>query len=379
VYNLIDNNYKKDMTMNKQIEPCYYGDYLKLTQFLDAQKPVSGKYGEEAHDETLFIIVHQAYELWFKQILHELASVLAVFKSDEVKDQQLTTVVHRLKRVVKIQALLNQQIDIIETMTPQDFLDFRNYLVPASGFQSIQFKVLEISLGLKSEYRIDFDKQSFYNRLTNEHREFLQALELEPSLFDVVQAWLERMPFLEFGDFNFWQQYKQATDEMLDQEQRIIESNQLQSAEEKAQQLKEHQNTRANFDALLDKDKFEKVREAGRFRLSQRATLSALFISMYREEPIFNLPFQFITCLTEIDEMLTLWRYKHMMMVQRMLGSKIGTGGSSGHDYLRRTTQSNRIFTDFFNLSTFLLPKNAMPVLPDSVKSALDYHFTQCK
>jgi len=359
------------------IEPCYYGDYLKLTQFLDAQKPVSGKYGEEAHDETLFIIVHQAYELWFKQILHELASVFDIFKSEQVQDQQLTTVVHRLTRVIKIQALLNQQIEIVETMSPQDFLDFRNYLVPASGFQSIQFKVLEISLGLKSQYRIDFDQQSFYNRLTIEHREFLQNLEQQKSLFEVVETWLERMPFLEFGDFDFWQLYQQATQRMLDQEKEIIISNTMLSELEREQQLKEHQNTRANFEALLDQEKFEKVREAGHFRLSQRATLAALFISMYREEPALNLPFQFITCLTEMDEMLTLWRYKHMMMVQRMLGSKIGTGGSSGHDYLRKTTQSNRIFTDFFNLATFLLPKKSMPVLPKKVKDALGYHF-QC-
>ncbi|MBL4910639.1 MAG: tryptophan 2,3-dioxygenase [Alteromonadaceae bacterium] len=361
---------------NERIEPCYYGDYLKLAQFLDAQKPISGKYGEEAHDETLFIIVHQAYELWFKQILHELASVFDVFKAEKVKDQQLTIVVHRLKRVVKIQALLNQQIEIIETMTPQDFLDFRNYLVPASGFQSIQFKVLEISLGLKSQYRIDFDQQSFYNRLTDEHREFLQGLEQQTSLFELVENWLERMPFLEFGDFNFWQQYQQATIRMLAQEKEIIENNQFLSAQERIQQLKEHKSTCANFSALLDHDKFEQVRREGRFRLSQRATLAALFISMYREEPALNLPFQFITCLTDMDEMLTLWRYKHMMMVQRMLGSKIGTGGSSGHDYLRKTTQSNRIFIDFFNLATFLLPKKALPTLPQQVKDALGYHFS---
>lgn len=362
--------------MKKNIEPCYYGDYLKLTQFLDSQKPVSGLYGEEAHDETLFIIVHQAYELWFKQMLHELSSVMAVFAKDEVKDQQLTTVVHRLKRVIKIQALLNQQIEIMETMTPQDFLSFRNFLVPASGFQSIQFKVLEITLGLKSKYRIDFDKQSFYNRLTNDHREFLQELEQQPSLFERVESWLERMPFLEFGDFKFWELYQQATDEMLDQELSIIENNEMLSDSEKTQQLKEHQVTRANFSALLDKEKFEQVRAEGRFRLSQRATLSALFINMYRDEPTFNLPFQFITCLTEIDEMLTLWRYKHMMMVQRMLGSKIGTGGSSGHDYLRRTTESNRIYQDFFNLATFLLPKGVLPKLPEDVHKALGYYFS---
>ncbi len=362
--------------MNKDIEPCYYGDYLKLSQFLDAQKPVSGRYGDEAHDETLFIIVHQAYELWFKQILHELTSVINVFTQDDVKAQHLTTVVHRLKRVIKIQALLNQQVEIIETMTPQDFLSFRNYLVPASGFQSIQFKVLEISLGLKSNYRIDFDKQSFYNRLTQEHRTFLQKLEQEKSLFELVEAWLERMPFLEFGDFKFWQLYADATDNMLDQEKAIIENNGTLTEGQRKSQLKEHQVTRANFEALLNQDKFEKVRAEGRFRLSQKATLSALFISMYRDEPVFNLPFQFLTCLTEIDEALTLWRYKHMMMVQRMLGSKIGTGGSSGHDYLKRTTESNRIYQDFFNLATFLLPTNALPPLPENVKQALGYHFS---
>ena len=361
--------------MNKPIEPCYYGDYLKLEQFLDAQKPVSGKYGEEAHDETLFIIVHQAYELWFKQILHELYSVIHLFKQESVSERDLSTVVHRLKRVVKIQHLINDQIDIIETMTPQDFLDFRNYLVPASGFQSIQFKVLEISLGLKSKQRIDFDKQSFYNRLTDEHRKFLEELEGQDSLFEVVEKWLERLPFLNFGKFNFWQQYQKATNEMLDQEKHIIENNTLLSEIEVRHQLKEHANTRLNFEALLDEKEYQKAIDAGRVRLSQKATLSALFISMYREEPLMNLPFQFITLLTEVDEALTLWRYKHMMMVQRMLGTKIGTGGSSGHDYLKRTTESNRIFTDFYNLATFLLPKQAMPELPESIKKALGFSY----
>ena len=361
--------------MNKPIEPCYYGDYLKLEQFLDAQKPVSGKYGEEAHDETLFIIVHQAYELWFKQMLHELSSVIGIFKQAHVSDQDLTTVVHRLKRVVKIQHLINDQIEIIETMTPQDFLDFRNYLVPASGFQSIQFKVLEICLGLKSKQRIDFDKQSFYNRLTDEHRLFLENLEGEVSLFEAVEQWLERLPFLEFGDFNFWQQYEQATTTMLDQEKVIIENNALLTELEVRHQLKEHQVTRDNFSALLDEKEYQNAQQKGRVRLSQKATLSALFISMYRDEPMLNLPFQFITLLTEVDEALTLWRYKHMMMVQRMLGTKIGTGGSSGHDYLKRTTESNRIFTDFYNLATFLLPKHSMPVLPVKVKKALGFSY----
>lgn len=136
--------------MQKNTTPCYYGDYLQLDKILTAQAPESAKYANEAHDETLFIVVHQVYELWFKQVLHELKAVLGVFAGDEVKDQQLTGVVHKLKRVITIQQLMNQQIGVMETMTPQDFMSFRDYLVPASGFQSVQFKMLEIGLGLKA-------------------------------------------------------------------------------------------------------------------------------------------------------------------------------------------------------------------------------------
>ena len=94
--------------MQKNTTPCYYGDYLQLSKILTAQAPESARYGNEAHDETLFIVVHQVYELWFKQILHEIKAVLQVFSADVVKDQQLTGVVHKLKRVISIQQLLNQ-------------------------------------------------------------------------------------------------------------------------------------------------------------------------------------------------------------------------------------------------------------------------------
>ncbi|WP_026375548.1 tryptophan 2,3-dioxygenase family protein [Aestuariibacter salexigens] len=363
--------------MKKNITPVYYGDYLQLDRLLSAQRPESSKYGETAHDETLFIIVHQAYELWFKQILHELNSVIDVFARTEVKDQELTTVVHRLKRVISIQQLLNDQISIMETMTPQDFLEFRDYLVPASGFQSIQFKMLEIKLGLRRELRIDFDKQSFYNRLHDDDRQFLENLERKPSLFNLVEKWLERMPLLEFEDFNFWALYEKATTEMLQQDQHTIETNPTLTEQEKRTELKELEATRQSFAALLDEDTYRQVVQGQGIRLSQRAMLSALFINQYSEEPVFNLPFQFITALTEIDEKLTIWRYRHAMMVQRMLGTKIGTGGSSGHEYLKRTTETNRIFKDFFDMATFLLPKSALPVLPDTVKKRLGFFLTE--
>lgn len=359
--------------MRKNTTPVYYGDYLELDKIVSAQRLQSAKYGEPAHEEMLFIIVHQAYELWFKQILHELNSIIDVFSEPEVEDQQLATSVHRLKRVITIQTLLNDQINIMETMTPQEFLSFRDYLVPASGFQSIQFKMLEIKLGLKTQYRIDFDKQSFYQRLEEEDQQFLQDLESKNSLFELVNHWLERMPLLEFEDFRFWELYRNATDNMLDSDRETITSNETLSDLDKRKELKELEKTKESFNAIFDEQTYNSLRDKDQFRLSHNALLSALFIHQYNEEPVFNLPFQFLTCLAEIDENLTIWRYRHAMMVQRMLGTKIGTGGSSGHEYLKRTTESNRIFKDFFNMSTFLLPKNALPDLPNSVKKNLGF------
>ncbi|MCJ8274665.1 MAG: tryptophan 2,3-dioxygenase [Psychrosphaera sp.] len=357
----------------KKRKLCYYGDYLHLDKMLSAQQPESRHYGPEAHDETLFIITHQAYELWFKQILHEVKSIIDIFSEETVKDQYLTTVEHRLSRVTVIQNLLNQQIEVIETMTPQDFMEFRDFLVPASGFQSIQFKMMEISLGLKSEYRIDFDKESFYVRLNKPDQDFLRGFEERSSLFELVDEWLGRMPFLEFGDFKFWALYKEATDKMLEKDIAIVKSIENITEHDKAVQLKDIEATRQKYAALIDPDKYEKLREEGSFRMSRNGMLGALFINLYQHEPVFSLPFQILRRLMDIDELLTIWRYKHAVMVQRMLGSKIGTGGSSGHDYLKRTTEKNRIFTDLFHMATFMLPKNDLPKLPADLKRVLRF------
>lgn len=357
--------------MKKNKEAVYYGDYLQLDKLLGAQSLQSEKYGAPAHEETLFIIVHQAYELWFKQVLHELRSVLKIFRAAHVADESLMTVVHRLHRIGKIQQLLNQQIGVMETMTPQEFLEFRDYLVPASGFQSIQFKEIEISLGLKRDSRIKFDQQSFYNRIHQQDRDYLTALEQQPSLFECVDDWLARMPFLNLDGFAFAAHFKNAIEQNLAQDEAILRSNDLLTEDELATELNELQSTRDNFAALFDADQYKAMQAEGRVRLSQQALQGALFINLYREEPVFNLPFQVLSALADMDDNMTIWRYRHAMMVQRMLGSKIGTGGSSGHDYLRKTTERNRIFTDLLNLATYLLPKSALPPLPVSVRQAL--------
>ena len=135
--------------------PVYYSEYLQLDKILDAQQPKSELYNVKANDEMLFIVIHQTYELWFKQILFEVGLVQQVFSQDDIDDNKadLSNAVHRLHRVTQILEILVGQITIMETMTPLDFLDFRDFLRPASGFQSIQFKILEAALGLRYQDR----------------------------------------------------------------------------------------------------------------------------------------------------------------------------------------------------------------------------------
>src|SRR6478752_1936696 len=143
----------------------HYNDYLQLDKILNAQSPESIKRNLPAHDEMLFIVIHQTYELWFKQLHHEIDSILLIMKKPAMNDNspELQTVVHRLNRMVIILRVLVHQIDILETMTPMDFLDFRDILRPASGFQSWQFKELEAKLGLKFEAR--FGQEYYISKL----------------------------------------------------------------------------------------------------------------------------------------------------------------------------------------------------------------------
>ena len=136
------------MPKEKPLPPQYYQDYLSLEKILDSQDLISDKFEQHAHDEMLFIIIHQIYELWFKQILYELDDLLTIFGEGEINEAHVATAVTRLDRIIEIQKILIDQIRVLETMTPMDFLDFRDFLIPASGFQSLQFRLIENKLGL---------------------------------------------------------------------------------------------------------------------------------------------------------------------------------------------------------------------------------------
>lgn len=357
-------------------QPVYYADYLRLPELLNLQQPESGKQGEPLRDEYLFIIVHQAYELWFKQVLLELDAVMKGLGGEVVHERDLGRFVAHLERVVAIARLMVSQIDVLETMTPLDFLDFRDLLVPASGFQSAQFRLIENTLGLDRRTRMTIHGAAYTSRLSDPDKARVEASTDVPSLRDRVDAWLARTPFLAVGDWDFWSAYRAAVDRMLAREADIIAHNPMLDAIGRGVQEAQLAQNRAHFDTLFDAEKYEALREGGQRALSHRAFLAALFVNLYRDEPILHLPFRFLSSLMDIDEGLTTWRYRHALMVQRMIGAKVGTGGTSGHEYLRATADRHKVFGDLFALSTYLLPRSELPPLPPAVRAALSFRHT---
>ncbi|MCY7311758.1 MAG: tryptophan 2,3-dioxygenase, partial [Chitinophagaceae bacterium] len=266
---------------------------------------------------------------------------------------ELQTVVHRLSRCVTILRVLVHQIDIMETMTPMDFLDFRDMLRPASGFQSWQFKELEAKLGLKFEHR--HGKEYYTAQLRPEQVEIIKKAEGSQSLLQLLNSWLERMPFLKEGaDHSFWDNYKK------------IYGGSLADAEKNNQSAFEEIFSDGG-DTVLNRD--TTITRS----LSPAACRAALFIMLYRGYPLLQLPFQLLNCLLEIDEQLSSWRYRHMNMVHRMIGTRIGTGGSTGKDYLKAAAEKHYIFREIAQLNSFLIERRKLPSLPAEIEKQLGF------
>jgi tryptophan 2,3-dioxygenase len=247
-----------------------YGTYLKVPELTSLQSPLSSP---AAHDELLFIIVHQAFELWFKEILFELEAVRDLMFGGDAQRAR-----HLLNRVHSIERLLVQQLDIIETMSPQDFVVFRSNLAPASGFQSTQFREIEFIGGLK---------ERGFARLAEgpEERERLERRLEEPTLWDAFCS--------------------------------LLEKNGLPMPPDDAE--------------------------------ARRASL----LKMARDRDAFADLWYLSEDLLAHDEIFSLWRLRHVLMVERQIGTKRGTGGSSGAPYLR-TTLDKRFFPELWELRSHL-------------------------
>jgi len=327
----------------------HYSEYLQLDKILGAQDPESiGKAGL-SHDEMLFIVIHQAYELWFKQLLFETDSVIDIMRQPmNDNSPELQTVVHRLARCGTILKVLVHQIDVMETMTPMDFLDFRDMLRPASGFQSWQFKLLEARLGLRYEHR--HGQQYYISQLRPPEVDTIKQAEKDSSLLELVNKWLERMPFDPGAAF--WADYGQRYMASL-------------AANEKT--------NLPLFDSVFFGGPSPDSPVAESRQLSPAACRAALFIMLYRGYPILQLPFQVLNQLLEIDEQLSTWRYRHMSMVQRMIGTRVGTGGSTGKDYLSGALLKHHVFREVAGLTSFLIERKRLPQLDVEMEKRLGF------
>lgn len=345
-----------------------YGAYLQLDKILDAQMPLSGTpEGQDfAHDEMLFIIFHQTYELWFRQILFELDDVQARFARNVVDDRDIQPILARLNRVVEILKILERQIDVLETMTPQDFIDFRDALKTASGFQSLQFRLIETRLGLKRDDRLLFNHGQYDQDYNMVSKSAIRQAEEQPSLHDLMDQWLARTPFIDDGDYKFWESYRAAVHRMLDEKEGLAKNSLTDEA--LARESDAIARARQKFDNIFDTK--ERI-----WRLSARALQAALFITIYRTEPMLQGPAKLLDLVMDVDSLLARWRFRHALMVQRMMGLSAGTGGSSGHSYLMQTLEKHRIFTDLFSLSTYLIPASSRPALPGDLSHKMGYRF----
>ncbi|MGH2683306.1 MAG: tryptophan 2,3-dioxygenase [Actinomycetota bacterium] len=247
-----------------------YASYLRVPELLSLQTPIADP---AAHDELLFITVHQAFELWFKAMAFELESA-----RDRMIEGETYAPRHYLERVHAIERILIEQIGVLETMSPQDFLEFRSSLAPASGFQSVGFREIEFLSGLGNRSYLNLAEEP-------EERVRLERRLAEPSVWDGFRAAMDHhgLPMPE-GD--------------------------------------------------------EEARRAS-------------LLKLFRDRAAFSELFALSEALLTYDELFSQWRFHHILMVEREIGSKTGTGGSSGASYLR-TTLDKRFFPELWDLRSYL-------------------------
>jgi tryptophan 2,3-dioxygenase len=260
-----------------------YASYLGLEELLAAQRPASrGRDGEPEHDELLFIVIHQVHELWFKQLLHELTEVQRTLEGGDTD-----TTLHLLNRVLKILKTLVAQVDVLETMTPLQFLSFRDRLESASGFQSAQFREVEAVLGKREPGAVAAQPEGSTARAR------IEAAQGRRSVWDSFLQYLDARGHVLAADVL-------ARDPSL---------------------------------ALTPDERVQEV-----------------LVAVYRSDPDAALVAE---RLVDLDEGFQEWRYRHVKMVERTIGTKRGTGGSAGVEYLR-TTLFQPVFPDLWEIRSRL-------------------------
>lgn len=342
-----------------------YWDYLQLEKLLDSQGGLSNDETSVSEDEMHFIIVHQVFELWFKLAINEITLIRNTMSATQIEEKQIPFIVQHINRLVEIFKLSARHFKLMETLTPQDFLVFRSELGTASGFQSFQLREIELLLGLSNEerekqghsdpidYLLKIVKETEFE--TNIKKRLLK-LKTEPTLKDVLYEWLYRTPIMgstpnKDEDENiiskFTNDYLHKIDEINRSQLKIMQKDGLDiSRMEKS--FRETYNQFKNFLTNEDDNQMRRVKAA------------ILFIESYRTLPLLAWPRLLIDKIVELEEQIVEFRFNHARMVERIIGKRIGTGGSSGVDYIDQTTKY-RIFPELWAIRSMLIDTKYLP------------------
>ncbi len=340
-----------------------YGDYLRLHDLLKLQ----GDEGEVSSDEMHFVIVHQTFELWFKQIIRELADARDILGQVPVPEDDVPRAVDKLARTTEIFRLMANQWTVLETLTPQGFLAFRDGLGTASGFESFQMREFEALLGLQVDDRMfGVDPLTTFRKLAErggEDEEVLSRLEArleEDTLYHSLMRWIERTPIMgsTFGS--------EGDDEAVSE---YVNSH-LESHRRMGEKAVERMASVEGRDSGTVKERMDTAHgSAVSFLIPDgevsRARAGLLFIESYRELPLLTWPRRLIDAFVELEESMAKWRHDHARMVERIIGKRTGTGGTSGVDYLDATARY-RVFKDLWEVRTILVKPQNRPELQNA-------------
>jgi tryptophan 2,3-dioxygenase len=364
-------------------KPTAYWDYIKVDELLSLQGGLEKDDAGLANDEVLFITVHQIDELWFKLVLRELVTVRNLFAKSPVPEQALASAGRGIRRMTRLLEHVAAHFEVMETMTTRDYLAFRDKLNPASGFQSGQLREIEVLLGLSDADRIPLGHEhSYMNALKNHdgspssaYLRVAARLEDKPTLVSAVLDWLYRTPIQGStpgmpGDDEkvaaFVAAYSKAHEKSAHEALAIAKSSALTASD--AERLEKRY--AAEIEGARAYLRGEDAPEPDRKRVSRhRAAL--VFIESYRELPLLAWPRVIIDELVAFEQAFVIFRQRHARMVERVIGRRTGTGGSSGVDYLDQTALRYRIFRDVWAVRTLLVRQTELPPL----ESAETYGF----
>lgn len=354
--------------------PVNYWDYIRVEELLALQSGIDEDDSKLANDEVLFITVHQVYELWFKLILRELRSARDLFTRERVAEQELSGVVRSLQRIATTFRMCVQHFEVVETLTTRDYLEFRDKLMGASGFQSAQLREIEIVFGLDEDARIPLGTLPSYMKalesmdgtVSPAKARVERALADTPTLKDAISTWLYRTPIDGSGPDDvdaaakldgfierFLVAHAAATDKTC--ERALVISN----------STSEHASLRARYEA---EKQFvaDYLNPNGADPHLRRVRAAMVFIETYRELPLLAWPRQVLDGLVELEQLFVVFRQRHARMVERTIGRRMGTGGSAGVDYLDQTALAYRIFKDLWTVRTLQVPSAAAPPLENA-------------